>query len=226
MSQVVFVDSEGKSHRKGNRMSGREGLGISGRNPTARFKIRRSRFILVLLFYCLGASVSTRDSSLPFAQQPQAQQGQPLMDQNVKFVNGVAPGYWPTAGTGLAMNLSAGSSICGNLPVSYAGGKSSGWRSAAVRVLGVLPRLLIPRAQPPSPGAVSGERTTQECGGRRALPRNLLLREQPSCAGVVGPLAGPSGHAEPVTAEHNGLLNNKKAGQRQEFTNVRPAADG
>ena len=59
-----------------------------------------------------------------FAQQPQAQQGQPLYAVNAKYVNGVAPGYWPTAGTGLTLNLSAGTALCGNppTPVSYAGG--------------------------------------------------------------------------------------------------------
>jgi hypothetical protein len=57
-----------------------------------------------------------------FAQQPQAQQGQPLSALNAKYVNGVAPGYWPTNGTGLTLNLSAGSSVCLNSQVSYAGG--------------------------------------------------------------------------------------------------------
>jgi len=56
------------------------------------------------------------------AQQPQAQQGQPISALNAKFVNGVAPGYWPTSGTGLTLNLSAGTSVCGNLQATYAGG--------------------------------------------------------------------------------------------------------
>jgi hypothetical protein len=59
-----------------------------------------------------------------FAQQPQAQSGQPLYAVNAKYVNGVAPGYWPTAGTGLTLNLSTGTALCGNppTPVTYAGG--------------------------------------------------------------------------------------------------------
>ena len=59
-----------------------------------------------------------------FAQQPQAQQGQPLYAVNAKYVNGVAPGYWPTAGAGLTLNIAAGTAICGNPPVKvdYAGG--------------------------------------------------------------------------------------------------------
>jgi len=59
-----------------------------------------------------------------WAQQAQAQQGQPLYAVNAKYVNGVAPGYWPTAGAGLTLNIAAGTAICGNLPVKvdYAGG--------------------------------------------------------------------------------------------------------
>jgi hypothetical protein len=62
-----------------------------------------------------------------FAQQPQAQQGQPLSALNAKYVNGVAPGYWPTAGTANNLNLSAGTVLCGSppAPVNYAGGTLS-----------------------------------------------------------------------------------------------------
>lgn len=56
-----------------------------------------------------------------FAQQPQAQQGQPLYAVNAKYVNGVAPGYWPTAGSGLTLNLSAGTANCRGI-VTYSGG--------------------------------------------------------------------------------------------------------
>lgn len=59
-----------------------------------------------------------------FAQQPQAQSGQPAVAVNAKYVNGVAPGYWPTAGSGLTLNLSSGTAFCGTPPskVTYAGG--------------------------------------------------------------------------------------------------------
>ena len=58
-----------------------------------------------------------------FPQQPQAQSGQTVFPVNAKFVNGVAPGYWPTAGSGMTLNLSPGSTICnGTTPISYAGG--------------------------------------------------------------------------------------------------------
>ncbi len=63
---------------------------------------------------------------LPFdllsGQQPQAQSGQPIYAVNAKWVNGVAPGYWPTTGSGLTLNLSAGSAVCDRSAVTYAGG--------------------------------------------------------------------------------------------------------
>jgi Pectate lyase superfamily protein len=64
------------------------------------------------------------NSSLFFAQQPQAPVGTPLYSANAKYVNGMAPGYWPTAGSGLTLSLSAGTAYCGNppAPVSYPGG--------------------------------------------------------------------------------------------------------
>jgi len=62
--------------------------------------------------------------TIAFAQQPQAPAGTPLYSVNAKYVNGMAPGYWATAGSGLSLNVSAGTAYCGNppLPVSYPGG--------------------------------------------------------------------------------------------------------
>jgi Pectate lyase superfamily protein len=62
-----------------------------------------------------------------FPQQPQAPAGTPLYSANAKYVNGMAPGYWPTAGSGLTLSLSAGTAYCGNppAPVSYPGGSLS-----------------------------------------------------------------------------------------------------
>jgi hypothetical protein len=53
-----------------------------------------------------------------------AQQGQSLEAANAKRGDGVAPGYWPTPGSGLTLNLSMGTALCGNpsKPVTYAGG--------------------------------------------------------------------------------------------------------
>jgi hypothetical protein len=81
-------------------------------------------YLAICLFVLLCASLVTLHSSLLFAQQPQAQGGQPLSALNVKYVNGVAPGYWPTAGSGLTLNLTQGTAMCGYppAPVTYAGG--------------------------------------------------------------------------------------------------------
>ncbi len=56
------------------------------------------------------------------AQQPQAQSGQPIYPVNAKFVQGFGPGYWPTAGSGLTLNLAAGTAVCSNTIYTYAGG--------------------------------------------------------------------------------------------------------
>ena len=63
-------------------------------------------------------------AALLLSQQPQASAGTPLYAVNAKYVNGMAPGYWATAGSGLALNLSSGTAYCGNppAPVTYAGG--------------------------------------------------------------------------------------------------------
>jgi len=73
----------------------------------------------LLLLFTIHYSLATA-----LGQQPQAQGGQPIFAANAKYVQGVGPGYWPTAATGLALNLAAGTAYCGNPPalVTYAGG--------------------------------------------------------------------------------------------------------
>ena len=56
-----------------------------------------------------------------WAQQPQTQTA-PIYAANSKYVQGVGPGYWPQAGAGLVLNLSAGRNRCVNTMVNYAGG--------------------------------------------------------------------------------------------------------
>lgn len=58
---------------------------------------------------------------LLLAQQPQTQTA-PLYDVNAKYVNGVAPGYAPTAGSGLTLNLGGGTANCSGTVVTYAAG--------------------------------------------------------------------------------------------------------
>jgi len=86
------------------------------------FRIQNSEFRILLLISIFEFLISPPRSF--GAQQPQAQQGQPIYPVNAKYVNGVAPGYWPTAGSGLTLNISAGTASCGNplTPVFYAGG--------------------------------------------------------------------------------------------------------
>ncbi len=72
----------------------------------------------------VALSFTIHNSKLLFGQQPQAPAGSPLYSANAKYVNGMAPGYWATAGSGLTLNVSAGTAYCGNppAPVSYPGG--------------------------------------------------------------------------------------------------------
>jgi len=82
-----------------------------------KLKVILSVFLFLLLTFNFRLSTG-------LAQQPQAQGGQPIYAVNAKYVNGVGPGYWPTKGTGLTLNLTAGTAYCGSPPsvVTYAGG--------------------------------------------------------------------------------------------------------
>jgi hypothetical protein len=77
-----------------------------------------SRLLLALAFF---APVAV------FAQQPQAANTPPvapIFDVNAKFIQGVAIGYAPTAGSGLTLNLGPGTSFCAGAIVNY--GPTSG----------------------------------------------------------------------------------------------------
>ena len=61
-------------------------------------------------------------ASFLVAQQPQTQTA-PIYPANAKWANGVAPGYAPTKGSGLTLNVSAGTCFdSSNAKVDYAGG--------------------------------------------------------------------------------------------------------
>jgi len=79
-------------------------------------------FWIALLVAC--SSLITRHSSLLFCQQPQAESGQPIYAANARYVQGVGPGYWVTAGTWPNVNIAPGTAFCGNpqVAVTYAGG--------------------------------------------------------------------------------------------------------
>lgn len=70
------------------------------------------------MFKKIIAALILAVASLVYSQQPQANDlppTQPIFATNAKLVNGVAPGYWPTAAsTGLTLNVSAGTSFFGS----------------------------------------------------------------------------------------------------------------
>jgi hypothetical protein len=78
-------------------------------NSTTKFF---SGVLAVLIILTLWSSHS---------QQPQTQTA-PIYAANAKYTNGVAPGYWAKAGSGLTLNLSAGTSFCSGSVDTYAGG--------------------------------------------------------------------------------------------------------
>lgn len=73
----------------------------------------KKQFFAVLVFILSAICLS--------AQQPQTQTA-PLFSANAKYTNGVAPGYAPTAGSGLTLNLGKGTANCLGVLVEYAGG--------------------------------------------------------------------------------------------------------
>jgi hypothetical protein len=70
------------------------------------------------LFAVLTLAAST---VVVHAQQPQTQTA-PIYRANAKYVQGVGPGYWPTAGSGLTLNVAAGTAFCSGNVITYAGG--------------------------------------------------------------------------------------------------------
>lgn len=77
------------------------------RSPLARIEWFGILFILLAPFI--------------FAQNPQTQTA-PIYAVNSKYTNGVAPGYAPTAGTGLNLLLGPGTANCSGTIDTYAGG--------------------------------------------------------------------------------------------------------
>lgn len=71
------------------------------------------RRILYLLFFI--AVVAS-------AQNPQAPAGSPLFHANATYTNGIAPGYYPTAGSGLVLNIGPGTADCSGTIETYTGG--------------------------------------------------------------------------------------------------------
>ncbi len=74
---------------------------------------------LNILGFILSVTFGIPSVALP--QQPQTQTD-PIYAVNAKYVQGVGPGYWPTAGSNLTLNLTSGTAVCGNTVQTYAGG--------------------------------------------------------------------------------------------------------
>src|ERR1035441_10103814 len=93
------------------------GLGVCGSGfvpQKLRLVLRLASFLLILCYLPLLSELR--------AQQPQAQAVQELFPVNAKFVQGFGPGYWPTAGSNLNLNLAPGTAVCSNIVQTYAGG--------------------------------------------------------------------------------------------------------
>jgi hypothetical protein len=69
--------------------------------------------LLLISEFCLLTSAR--------AQQPQTSTA-PVFAASAKYVQGVGPGYRPAAGSGLTLNIAAGTAICNSQIVDYAGG--------------------------------------------------------------------------------------------------------
>lgn len=74
--------------------------------------MRTKTILLLLLFMAIVAS----------AQNPQTQTAWPAYAVNAKYAGGVAPGYAPTAGSGLNLALSPGTANCSGTIITYTGG--------------------------------------------------------------------------------------------------------
>jgi hypothetical protein len=77
------------------------------------------RFAHLVVVYCLLSI------TVAFSQQTQTSDvsnTQPLDLRNVKYVQGLGPGYWPTAGSGLTLNLTKATVWCQGTLRTYAGG--------------------------------------------------------------------------------------------------------
>jgi hypothetical protein len=74
------------------------------------------KFLNILFVFLFSMSL--------IAQQPQTSTA-PIIPENAKYVQGVGPGFWPKAGAGLTLNLTAGTVNCNGTIVTYSGGTLS-----------------------------------------------------------------------------------------------------
>lgn len=96
---------------------------LSGQNkdgPINPSNAARFRVLLGTIGLLVAVLVET---GIGMAQQPFTSVA-PIFNANAKYVQGVGPGYWPTAGALLSLNLAPGTAMCGSPPVliTYSGG--------------------------------------------------------------------------------------------------------
>jgi hypothetical protein len=87
--------------------------GILGSSLNSTSLILNAILLMLLTAFCLLPTA--------LAQQPQAQT-QAIFPVNAKYVQGFGPGYWPTAGLNLSLNLASGTAVCNNTVRTYGGG--------------------------------------------------------------------------------------------------------
>ena len=75
---------------------------------------------LVLALWAMSATLFAPVAT-GSGQQPTTQVA-PLFATNAKYVQGVGPGYWPTPGAGLTLNLAPGTAFCGGSIRTYGRG--------------------------------------------------------------------------------------------------------
>ena len=91
--------------------------GVGSRESEPRTHHKKRGLLLWLTIICAVTST--------FAQQSQTQAVPELFPVNAKYVQGFGPGYWPTAGSSLTLNVAPGTAVCNNTIRTYAGGTLS-----------------------------------------------------------------------------------------------------
>src|SRR2546428_420203 len=89
--------------------------------PRRETRLRLLKFIIHHSSFIILLSLATCHLPLLLGQNP-AMQTAPVFRVNAQYANGVAPGYAPTKGSGLTLNLSAATANCGSGATTTASG--------------------------------------------------------------------------------------------------------
>lgn len=96
-----------------------------GRNGVKMHEASTFKRMSITLCCAVAVGILPLVSTAGHGQQPQTQTIPPVSALNSQYVQGVAPGYYPTPGTGLTLNLGPGTSFCNGGLVYYPGGTLS-----------------------------------------------------------------------------------------------------